>query len=200
MILCNLKNLLTEKGTNISRVARDTGISRTTLTSLYNNACQGVQLDTVNTLCKYLNIGIENLFLFSKYDIRIRMPDFRYFPGDELPNELEGSCYFTIDTGKRKKEYEMYCVQHLYFEHYEIYHIDVELSFFDEAIDRSGEKLDQDIVEENRMMKRVFSELSPAYKQWIREKIEMNIEGMYYPSKCLAEECDIVVNYPQELK
>ena len=71
MILCNLLSLLAEKRINISKASRDTGISRTTLTSLCTNTCQGVQLDTVNTLCKYLDVGIEQLFLLSKYDFQI---------------------------------------------------------------------------------------------------------------------------------
>jgi len=62
MIRCNLAVLLAERHVKISSVSADTGISRTTLTSLYKNASKGVQLSTVDTLCRYLNVEVGDLF------------------------------------------------------------------------------------------------------------------------------------------
>ena len=46
MILCNLAAIMGERRLKISKVAADTGISRTTLTALYYDYGKGVQFDT----------------------------------------------------------------------------------------------------------------------------------------------------------
>lgn len=75
MIYCNLSGLMANKKVNISDVARDTQISRTTLTSLYYNNCKGVQLDTADTLCKYFNVTMDRLFMHTKYDFNIEIEE-----------------------------------------------------------------------------------------------------------------------------
>lgn len=72
MIKCNLPVLLAERGLKITKVSADTGISRTTLTSLNNNYSQGIQFDTLNKLCNYFKILPGDLFLYVPYDIKIR--------------------------------------------------------------------------------------------------------------------------------
>ncbi len=61
MIRSNLFVLLAERNLKISRVAADTGISRTTLTALSSNGFQGIQMDTLDTLCLYLNVRPEDI-------------------------------------------------------------------------------------------------------------------------------------------
>lgn len=61
MIHCNLAALLAERRLKITKVFQDTGISRTTLTSLAYGHAQGIQFDTMNTLCSYLRVGLEDL-------------------------------------------------------------------------------------------------------------------------------------------
>lgn len=48
----------------ISKVAEDTGISRTTLTNLYYRRTEHISFDVLNKLCKYLGCGINDLFEF----------------------------------------------------------------------------------------------------------------------------------------
>lgn len=69
MIHCNLSVLLAERRLKISRVAADTGISRTTLTALAYNNSQGIQMNTLNTLCIYLNITPDQLLSFAPVDV-----------------------------------------------------------------------------------------------------------------------------------
>ena len=69
MLRCNLAILLSERNLKITKVAKDTGISRTTLTSLSSNSSKGIQLDTMNTLCHYLSITPDKLFSFIPLDI-----------------------------------------------------------------------------------------------------------------------------------
>ena len=73
MIQCNLAVLLAERNLKISKVASDTGISRTTLTSLVNNYSQGIQFDTLNSLCVYLRITPEKLFSFAPFEVTVKV-------------------------------------------------------------------------------------------------------------------------------
>ena len=71
MIRCNLSSLLVERGLKITKVAEDTGLSRTTLTSLANNRSQGIQFDTLNTLCLYLQVSPDQLISFIPVNIDV---------------------------------------------------------------------------------------------------------------------------------
>ena len=73
MISCNLAVLLAERGLKISTVAKDTGISRTTLTSLANNNSQGLQFETLDKLLIYLDAQPNQFFIFQPFSIRCTM-------------------------------------------------------------------------------------------------------------------------------
>lgn len=75
MLICNLNKLMAERNLKITKIAKDTGISRTTLTSLANNYSQGIQFDTLNSLCMYLNVNINEFFEYIPFDIYV-LPSF----------------------------------------------------------------------------------------------------------------------------
>lgn len=58
----NLKKLIIERRLSITKVSKDTGISRTTLTGLYYYPGRGIQIKTLNTLCNYFDITPLELF------------------------------------------------------------------------------------------------------------------------------------------
>lgn len=69
MIFCNLSVLLAERRKKISMVSFETGISRTTLTALSNNNFKGIQTETLNTLCNYLNVTVNDIISHFPLDI-----------------------------------------------------------------------------------------------------------------------------------
>lgn len=69
MVRCNLSVLLAERNLRITKVCKDTGISRTTLTYLANNYSKGIQYDTLNTLCAYLRVSPGELISFVPVDV-----------------------------------------------------------------------------------------------------------------------------------
>lgn len=71
MVDSNLAVLLAERNLKITRVSRDTGISRTTLTALCNDYTGGIKFDTLNVLCKYLKVTPQDFFNYSPYDYEI---------------------------------------------------------------------------------------------------------------------------------
>ena len=62
MIKCNLSRILGEKKLKISDVSRDTGINRGTLTRLYQETAERIDLEVMDQLCIYLNCEVGDLF------------------------------------------------------------------------------------------------------------------------------------------
>ncbi len=62
MIKCNLSRIMGEKKLKISDVARDTGINRGTLTRLYQETAERIDLDVMDQLCGYLKCDVGDLF------------------------------------------------------------------------------------------------------------------------------------------
>lgn len=62
MIKCNLSRILGEKKLKISDVSRDTGINRGTLTRLYQETAERVDLEVMDQLCDYLECEVGQLF------------------------------------------------------------------------------------------------------------------------------------------
>ena len=71
MLIPNLAVLLAERRLTLSRVAQDTGISRTTLTALTGRSAKGIQFDTLNRLCKYLKVAPDALFIYRPFDLAL---------------------------------------------------------------------------------------------------------------------------------
>ncbi len=88
MIMCNLAVLLAERGLRVSQVSRDTGISRTTITGLMQNMTTGINFDTVDTLCLYLNVTPSDL-------MKVHPVAF------EIVNITPSADYITIEKGRR---------------------------------------------------------------------------------------------------
>lgn len=56
MVRCNLAKLLEERNLKITEVSKDTGISRTTSTSLAKGYPKGFSYDVLDSLCYYLKV------------------------------------------------------------------------------------------------------------------------------------------------
>lgn len=61
MIRCNFARLLGDRKLKISDVARDTGINRGTLTRLYYETAERLELEVLDRLCEYFGIDLPEL-------------------------------------------------------------------------------------------------------------------------------------------
>lgn len=61
MIRCHFARLLGERKLKISDVARDTGINRGSLTRLYYESAERVELEVLDRLCDYFQIELSEL-------------------------------------------------------------------------------------------------------------------------------------------
>lgn len=64
MIKCHLSRLMGERKLKIADLARETGINRGTVTRLYFETAERVDLDVIDKLCKYFHCTIGDLFEF----------------------------------------------------------------------------------------------------------------------------------------
>ncbi|WP_300522360.1 helix-turn-helix transcriptional regulator [Alcanivorax sp.] len=61
MIRCHLARMMGEHKMRIADVARETGLSRATVTLLYKETAQKVDLEAIDKLCELFDCGIGEL-------------------------------------------------------------------------------------------------------------------------------------------
>ncbi|CAH8189178.1 TPA: helix-turn-helix transcriptional regulator [Vibrio cholerae] len=61
MIKCNLARLMGERKLRIADVIRETGLSRNTVTLLYKETAQKVDLEAIDKLCVLFNCQVGEL-------------------------------------------------------------------------------------------------------------------------------------------
>lgn len=64
----NLKAILAIRGVKANKMSEDTGISQTTISKLARGHTKGIQFDTLETICMYLDATPNDLF-WKKLDI-----------------------------------------------------------------------------------------------------------------------------------
>lgn len=96
MIINKLSEILGRKKLKIADVIKDTGITRPTLTSLYYGQSTGINFNTLNKLCKYLNIETGDIFKF--YDIDIKSIDLSFAHAAEFGNEIATPAYVVYNA------------------------------------------------------------------------------------------------------
>lgn len=68
MMANKLKSLLAERKLTIKQIIKDTGLSRNTLSNIINNPLSNISLDTLNTLCIYLKITVDDFYSFVPFN------------------------------------------------------------------------------------------------------------------------------------
>lgn len=61
MVRCHLARMKGERKMRIADVVRETGLSRTTVTLLYKETAQKVNLEALDKLCELFDCGISEL-------------------------------------------------------------------------------------------------------------------------------------------
>jgi putative transcriptional regulator len=61
VIKCHLSRLMGEKKVKIADVSRDTGINRGTLTRLYQETAERIDLEVIDKLCDYFSCEAGDL-------------------------------------------------------------------------------------------------------------------------------------------
>lgn len=162
MIRCNLSILLAERDLKITKVSNDTGISRTTLTSLANNRSQGIQFDTINTLCNYLKVSPFQLISYVPTDIEIINVDIN---DETLTVDLK------ITQNSRKYNCSLSGNCYSYFIDNRLCDLDISIELFDEKLNDG----DEELKKENSLLIEAFTSLTVPFRNDIQEEILKHI-------------------------
>lgn len=117
MIRNRLSVIMAEKGLKITRVAKDTGISRNTITATSQNDSEMIRLETINTLCKYLNVTPGEFFEYEPIDINFSMEVVSMPTNTSNINGnraisfdyLEADLFMDIDWSNKKESLDLSC-------------------------------------------------------------------------------------------
>ena len=61
MVRVHLSRIMGEKRVKIAEIERDTGLSRTTLSRLYHEKAGRLDFETLEVLCRYLQVEVGDL-------------------------------------------------------------------------------------------------------------------------------------------
>lgn len=120
MIKCNLAVLLAERNIKISELSKRTGISRTTLTALNQNQSKGIQFDTFDTICSYLKVSPNDLFIQEIFEY-----DFSVVYFEERRNDIKIELLAEIEHKSKKYKENISCVVNVHNNNMEIESISI---------------------------------------------------------------------------
>lgn len=183
MLKCNLAVLLAERKLKISKVAADTGISRTTLTALSSNQSQGIQFDTLNTICSYLRVTPSEFFCYAPFNFKVVL-------------EKTDDDKFDLDIrfNSSNNRYVIYDDVYLFVQVY-LEHGDSD-STFTRPVEVSIDLPDD---EENfKKLQRYMKGLSPIFKRDIEQAICESVYNSYFSDG--YEDGDCTLSLTNELK
>lgn len=163
MIFCNLKVLLAQRGISISKMSTATGISRTTLTALCTNRNGGIQFDTLDSICSYLNVSPNEFLTYSPYDFNLkRYGDFLEIQTTILLNHITFRTVLMREVGEPMLSFDHITGKENYDE-------DEEFDSYD------YDKIEQISKEEEQCFRRfqsIVQTLPKCYITYLNEQIE----------------------------
>ena len=62
MVKCHLSKIMGERKLKVAELSRETGINKNTLHRMYKETASRIELDVIETLCRYLEISISDLY------------------------------------------------------------------------------------------------------------------------------------------
>jgi putative transcriptional regulator len=193
--------LFAERNLRITKVSEDTGISRTTLTALSNNTNQGIQFDTLNKLCIYLQITPEQFFSFLPYDIYVRL--------DKIYEDQFLITLSITEKGK-KSTFTFYAITTIDYRFFleddesgttgkEISKLDIEIEISNPAYQDTKEAID-DTAKQNYLLIKQFAQAPFWFRQEVENRVVDEIALHYHDEiPDSEEEYTITVSWPSEL-
>lgn len=170
MIFCNLAELMANRGVNISTVSKLTGISRTTLTALRYNTFKGIQLETLDELCRFFNVKPDKILLFSKYDLNTEV-SINNFDIDSEPKAADGEVRFTVGMAGG--------AEISFYVHFDLFFCwngaDVSINIEMDYYDPNENPYEPDLEKSNSTLKKIFNSFESGIVAFYDEKLKDEI-------------------------
>ncbi|EOS7691511.1 helix-turn-helix transcriptional regulator, partial [Enterococcus hirae] len=111
MLRNKLAVLIAERELTAAKVSEETGIARSTLSSLVNNTGDGVQYKTLDKLCNYFGITPSEFFDYAPFILKYNLdiPEYRRSPIEDIDSEKEN----LLSLGNTEERANFLINQHL---------------------------------------------------------------------------------------
>ncbi|RIL89059.1 XRE family transcriptional regulator [Staphylococcus cohnii] len=165
MIRNRLSELLSERGLRISRVSKEVGIARSSLTSMVQNDSEMLRYDAIDKLCKFLNITPNDFFEYSPIAIEYTFdedPDINYSIQNEFDNKLvlEKFNFDLLVDAEISEKIESFDLQ-------------VQFMGF-EANSKTNFKIKDE--QNAKELKDIVGQLSPGLKNVLHKRLQKNLQ------------------------
>lgn len=119
MIINNLSKIMKLKGYTATRIYAETNISRSTLSGLSKNSTKMIQIDTLNSLCNFLEITPSEFFSYTPLEFKVKTvlsgggfyckeDNFGLWNLKSLTDVTNGTIYaFAYIKNEKKKVFEL---------------------------------------------------------------------------------------------
>ncbi len=177
MIRNRLSELLSERGLKISRVAKEVGIARSSLTSMVQNDSEMVRYDAIDKLCKYLNVSPNDFFEYMPISIEYTFdeePNVKYSIDYNFDNKLVLDKFvfdFLVDVNAYGKS--------------ETFDLEVKFMGF-EPNEKTNFKISNESNTEK--LKEVVNYLTPGLKNVLHKRIQKQMQS--YVTEYLLEDIE----------
>lgn len=177
MIRNRLSELLSERGLKISRVAKEVGIARSSLTSMVQNDSEMVRYDAIDKLCKYLNVSPNDFFEYMPISIE--------YTFDEEPN-VEYSIDYNFDNKLVLDKFVFdFLVDVNAYGKSETFDLEVKFMGF-EPNEKTNFKISNESNTEK--LKEVINYLTPGLKNVLHKRIQKQMQS--YVTEYLLEDIE----------
>lgn len=97
MLKMNIKQIMTEQKISIQDLHEKTGISRNTISLLYNNKSKGIQFDTLTRLADALGVEFLDELFIDEIPYKVSQVGYEIDYNSELEKNYEfGFCYLEL--------------------------------------------------------------------------------------------------------
>ncbi|MCW6665497.1 helix-turn-helix transcriptional regulator [Aerococcaceae bacterium NML191219] len=148
----------------MSKVINDTKVTRPTLTAIVQNNGKGIQFETLNTLCNYLNVTPCEFFSYIPYDFEYNVLDFEEkHSNNENWIGVKFDFFITIKDkkGVLVNSFSFTCVGNLVFEGVVL---DTEINHLTFNFSTSDSDFDE--------LSRFFDKLDPSWIYTVRDDVK----------------------------
>lgn len=170
MLRNNLSVLLAERQLRISEVAKNTGISRTTLTALSANSSKMIQFETINEICQYLKVSPSDLFEYVPFDFKysFEMNDYvtPKHPEKETPKRKVTFFIEIFESGKQ--------IRSILFDGF------LEMTYSSDSLLETSVVICPQDIKNKKILKAYTDELSTAFLTDIKSSISKKINDQVF--------------------
>ncbi|BFT97314.1 MAG: helix-turn-helix transcriptional regulator [Staphylococcus epidermidis] len=191
MIRNRLAEIMFERDIKVVRLSKETGISRNTITNTASNNSEMLQLNTINKICKFLNITPCDFFEYIPVDIELTFLEDEKIELVEIYSkeyllQPKFNCDLLIDIKERENSYSFdtqikidtsnvlsnFPTPDFMEDDYQEKHIDIEIVFY--SVEDKENFVEQFNKIPKQFKKMIYNDLIDQYRKFLLSYFKPN--------------------------